>query len=451
MKRLCYLILFLVPLLGAMDLRESRHLLARTQFGATAHQVNLFKVMNREHAIDYLFSATRTTSSLDPLDWMLERSIRPPKPFNQMTQEEIMAFQTFRRNQMRQLRAWWMAEIIHTDAQLTEFMTLFWHNHFVSESQKVRVPQIMYRQNALLRKYSLGNFGEFLHEIAKDPAMIIYLDNSSNRKDHPNENFARELMELFTLGEGHYTENDIKESARAFTGYFVNPNDGMFAYNFRQHDNGEKEFLGETGRWTGDDIIDILLKQERTAEFITEKLWKVFINSTPDRDEVSHLAGVFRDSGYELKPLIRAILMSPFFWDETDRGSLVKSPVELVAGTWRSFEINIKDPRLYQLLANAAGLLGQNLLDPPNVKGWEGGTSWITTTTLLNRRRVMKALLGIDEDGISRINYNRTVMSMDEDDLNQWLLAVNSAGNLNQDSRREHIASIALDPAYQVK
>ena len=212
----------------------------------------------------------------------------------------------------------------------------FWHNHFTSSLNKVRWPHLLYHQNALFRRLATGNFAELLRAVARDRAMLLYLDSQTNRVGQANENFARELLELFTLGEGQgYTERDIREAARAFTGWMVNPGTGEFTVARRFHDTGSKTFLGRTGRFDGDDIIDIVLDQPRIAEHICEKLWRAFVSDTPDAGAVRRLAAVFRGSGYELRPTLRALFLSAEFRAPANRGVLTKSPVDVVAGTLR--------------------------------------------------------------------------------------------------------------------
>ena len=448
MKRLSLVLFWILPMLGAMDPRESRHLLARTQFGITGKQINMFNHMNRAEAVEWVLSNVKKESTVEPLAWMLEESLLPEIPYAQMTEQQREEFLTLRRNQILELKAWWAYEMVETPSEFTEIMTLFWHNHFTSELQKVKVAHLMYRQDILLRKNAFGNFRDLLHEVAKDPAMIIYLDNNTNVKDHPNENFARELMELFTLGEGNYSESDVKESARAFTGWNVRRDTGRFIFDRGQHDFNEKTFLGQTGDFFGEDILDIILEQNRTAEFITEKLWQVFINANPDPGEVTKISSHFRSSGYEIKQLMSELLNSDYFWAEVDRGSLVKSPAELIVGTIRSFRLPITDVRYYSGIARATAFLGQNLFDPPNVKGWESGIDWITTSTLLDRRETLKTILRINENGSSlQFLFPR----FEEQFLINWLLAIDPAGSIDDGSLAQMVSSIVLDPAYQVK
>jgi len=293
-----------------------------------------------------------------------------------------------------ELRSWWLTEMLVTPSPLTEKMTLFWHNHFVSSQQKVRSPQLMYRQNALLRRHALGNFGRLLQAVARDPAMVIYLDSASNRKGQPNENFAREVMELFTLGEGHYTERDVKEAARAFTGWGIDPDRGEFVFRRLAHDDGVKTVLGRTGNLDGDAVLGVLLAQPQTAELIVAKLWREFVAPDPDPGEVRRIAQVFRDSGYEIRPALRALLTSDAFYDPGNRAALIKSPVELVVGTLRQFNFATGEPLPFVL---GVALLGQNLFSPPNVKGWPGGEMWINSTTLLARKAFLDRLFRVEE------------------------------------------------------
>ena len=287
-----------------------------------------------------------------------------------------------------------MPESCSPPSPLTERMTLFWHNHFTSSQQKVRYAQLMFRQNALLREHALGNFATLLHAASKDPAMIIYLDSATNRKDKPNENFAREVMELFTLGEGHYTEADIREAARAFTGWSLEQDTVEFRNRPFLHDFGEKTVLGQRGRFDGDEVLDILLAQPRSAEFIVGKLWREFVSPDPDAAEVRRIAAAFRDSRYDIRTALCELLLSPLFWQEDHRAVLVKSPVEFVVGSLRQFDLPVDDAASLSMVM--AGL-GQNLFAPPNVKGWPGGEAWINSATLLARKQFVERLFRTEE------------------------------------------------------
>jgi uncharacterized protein (DUF1800 family) len=360
----------------------ARHLLDRAGFGATDREIREYAALERVQAVDRLLEASRTEAVTAPPAFVHEAIERPGK-----LRDDPEARKALLRKlalQGLELRAWWLEEMLATPSPLTERMTLFWHNHFATSQRKVRAPQLMYRQNLLLRREALGNFATLLHAIAKDPAMLVYLDNARSRRGAPNENFAREVMELFTLGVGRYTEADVKEAARAFTGWSVDPASGAYLYRPFFHDGGEKAVLGRRGNLDGDQVLDILLARPETSRFIAAKLWREFVSPTPDPAEVERLAKVFRDARYEVKPLLRAILLSDAFWAPRNRATLVKSPVDVVVGTLRTFDIQPADLRP---AAVACAMLGQNLFAPPNVKGWPGGDAWIDSATLLGRRQ----------------------------------------------------------------
>ena len=220
--------------------------------------------------------------------------------------------------------------------------------------------------------------------------MLIYLDVAQSRRGQPNENFAREVMELFTLGEGHYTEQDIKEAARAFTGWTIEPATGEFRWRPFAHDGGSKIVLGVTGNLDGDAVLDILLAQPPTAEFVVRKLWREFVSPSPDDAEVRRIARRFRDSGYDTRLALREIFGSRAFWAQESRLALVKSPVDWVLGTLNSMQIEAPEPLL---LGFALRQLGQDLFAPPNVRGWPGGETWINSSTLLARKQYAERLL----------------------------------------------------------
>ncbi|MCI0651281.1 MAG: DUF1800 domain-containing protein, partial [Planctomycetes bacterium] len=383
------------PLGQPLGAAKARHLLARAGFGGDAAEVARFSSLSAEAAARELLAGMRSEPETAPPAWTREPGGEPKR--RDMTEEERAEMRKKQRDEGEALKAWWLGEILQTSFPLTERMTLFWHNHFTSSLQKVKSPDFMARQNLLLRRHAKGNFGALLHEIARDPAMILYLDTQSNEKGTPNENFARELLELFTLGEGNYAERDVKEAARAFTGWKVARRKQDFALHRRLHDDGVKEFLGRRGPFDGDQIIDILLEQPQTAVHVTRKLWREFISPEPDPAEVERLAGIFRAGKYEIAPLLAALLSSEHFYAERNRGVLMKSPIDLIAGTLRQIPGTARD--LPQLLRSARAM-GQDLFDPPNVKGWPGGSIWITSSTLLLREQfLMRAILGGEEKG----------------------------------------------------
>ncbi|MCB0507444.1 MAG: DUF1800 domain-containing protein [Chitinophagales bacterium] len=276
----------------------------------------------------------------------------------------------------------WFQEIIKSDAQLQEKMAVFWHGHFACRAAN---PYFDQQYLDIIRKNALGNFKTLLFEVSKTPSMLQFLNNQQNKKDHPNENFAREVMELFTLGRGNYTEEDIKESARAFTGYSY---DKIGEFKFRKsiHDFGSKTFLGKTGNFTGDDILNIILEKRECAYFITKKIYRFFVNDENiDESIIKNLGDEFYQSGYDIKTLMHSIFSSDWFYDEKNVGNKIKSPVELLASMFRiiptTFENSIG-------LLYIQRVLGQVLLNPPNVAGWKGGRNWIDSSSLLFRMRL---------------------------------------------------------------
>lgn len=262
---------------------------------------------------------------------------------------------------------------------LLEKMSLFWHGHFACESKRV---DFAARQLETIRKNALGNFRDLLVGISKDAAMILYLNNQQNKKKSPNENFARELMELFTIGRGNYTEKDIKEAARAFTGWSVNRLTGEFEFKARQHDEGEKTFMGQTGNFDGEDIIDIILDQKQTAHYLVTKIYRYFVNEKVDKKRVAKLAANFFSSNYDIAKLIQAILESDWFYAAENVGAKIKSPIEFIVGLAKVLDIKFKDTKS---VISTQYALGQVLFRPPNVAGWKGGTAWIDNATLMLR------------------------------------------------------------------
>ena len=377
---------------GRLSEAEARHLLVRTGFAPDQNEVGVLTGKSASGAVSAIIAGAQAAMPLHPAPDFVSQS--PPIPYRLLKSKEEQQAQ--RQQQFREgleLKTWWMREMIETPAPLRERMTLFWHNHFATSQRKVNRSQAMWRQNQLLRAQALGNFRDLLHAVAKDPAMLVYLDGANSRKEAPNENFAREVMELFTLGEasqgGRYTEQEIREAARAFTGWSVERDDFSFKFRPAFHDDGTKTLFGRSGNFDGDAALDILLEQPAAARFIVGKLWKEFVSPVPDTAQVERIAQRFRSSGYDIATAFKDLLLTDAFWAETNRGSLVKSPVDLVVGTVRQFDFSYTDVTPFAL---KAAQLGQNLLVPPNVKGWPGQNEWVTATTLLERKRFTEQL-----------------------------------------------------------
>lgn len=380
---------------------QARHLLVRSGFAPTQAEVDAITGQSAQRAVGDLLARAQAAQPSQPPPAFVANP--PPTPFNQIKDRE--AFLAARREQLREgleLKNWWLQEMLSTSSPLAERMTLFWHNHFATSQQKVIRSQAMWHQHQLLRRHALGSFKTLLHAVAKDPALLAYLDAANSRKDAPNENFAREVMELFTLGEanqasaglGGYSERDIKEAARAFTGWSIERE--TFAFKLRPafHDTGVKTVLGKSGNFDGDDVLDILLAQPAAARFVAGKLWREFVSPTPDAQALERLASGYRQSGYNTAALLRELFLSDAFWAEAQRGSLIKSPVDLVVGTLRQFGFDYADALPFSL---KTAQLGQNLLVPPNVKGWPGQNDWINSSTLLERKRFTEQLLKATE------------------------------------------------------
>ncbi len=364
----------------------ARQLLTRAGFAPSAAEIAALAGLSQAEAVDRLLAGVQLRAATPAPDWIDERIVLP-RELQAMGEAEQRAYRQKLVRQSLELRGWWLHEMVSTPSPLTERMTLFWHNHFVSAQPKVRWPQLLYRQNELLRTHAVGSFADLLRGIARDPAMLVYLDAATSRRGQPNENFARELMELFTLGQGHYTEADIKEAARAFTGFSIDPASGQFLYRPLAHDGGTKTVLGASGRFGGDDVIDLLLAQPATAEFIVGKLWREFVSPQPDPQRVSPIAAAFRGSGYRIDVALRALLLQPEVVSPAPADLLVKSPVELAVGLLRQSATALDRPGAVAL---ATAAMGQNLFGAPNVRGWPGGDAWINTQTLLARKQFIE-------------------------------------------------------------
>jgi len=321
-------------------------------------------------------------------------------------------------NNSQHLRAWWLARMLRTPFPLLEKMTLFWHNHFATSNAKVNNVAYMLQQNHTLRRYALGSFADMLQAISKDPAMMVWLDTNLNKKGKPNENYARELMELFSLGIGNYTEQDIREAARAFTGWEIR--NGQFHFRRDEHDDGEKTVFGRTGRWQGEDIVRFCLEHPACPRFLARKLFRYFVSETlePSPQLLEPLAQRLRQSNYDIREAVHMILTSNIFYSDHAYRARVKSPVEFAVGIIRALE---GQPSALAL-ANALENIGQRLFYPPSVKGWDGGPAWLNSATLLARNNLAQALTsGEDPQFGSRCDPVRLVRQYRQDTEEQVL------------------------------
>jgi uncharacterized protein (DUF1800 family) len=398
---------------------RAAHLIERAGFGAPPEDIERLAAMTPERAVaelvNYEAIDARTLPpfdeshiwdpGMDPFPPSRAEAVRLARERGEGLGEQVLPAGTQRRlqpvvdkffysltaNQIetQRLGLWWANRMLATRRPLEEKLTLFWHGHFATGQNKVRDARMMRQQNTMLRANASRSLPDLLTGILKDPAMLVYLDNGENIKSHPNENFGRELLELFSMGVGHYTERDVREAARAFTGW---TNDAL-AYRFdaAQHDFGEKTFLGRKGPFNGDDIVRIILAQPVTGELVAGKLYRYFV-----RDEISgpvrtQLGREFTKSGHQIKPLMKRILLSKDFYSPASYATQIKSPVHLAVSTYR--KMGLREIPTIPDFGRMTGGLGQTLFEPPNVAGWAGGRTWITPATLLQRGNLFRDVL----------------------------------------------------------
>jgi uncharacterized protein (DUF1800 family) len=370
------------------------HLLVRAGFGGSPAQIRELASKGMQQSVEELLNSV-SPPPVPPV-WAYPNSLqdlRNQNRFAKSPEEKVTARRAYNKanqEQMADLVQWWNQQMTNTNAPLREKMTLFWHGHFATSAVKVKPAYRMWLQNQTLRAYALGDFGALTKAISRDPAMLVWLDLANSRKESPNENFARELMELFTLGEGNYTENDVKEAAKAFTGYRINPSDQQFRFVPNQFDGSTKVFMQKTGPWTGDQIIDIILEQPQCAKFIVSKVWRFFAYEDPDGSLIDALAVKFHRARYEIRPLLHTIFTSEEFYSDKAKDAIIKSPIQYLVQAQRS--LGVEAPKGAGLV-NIYRQLGQLPFYPPNVKGWDGGKSWINTGTLAYRFRIARALI----------------------------------------------------------
>ncbi len=366
------------------DYAKARHLLCRAGFGGTPEEVEKLHAMGLHRAVEFLVNYD-AQSGLDlPFNAALPERADPNERQLEFTRRRELIIKRRRIEALQQsrLRDWWMQRMVQSPRPLQEKLVLFWHGHFATEYQTVRDSYAMYLQNELLREHAAGNFGGLLHGIVHDPAMLRYLDNNSNIKGRPNENLAREIMELFSMGEGNYSEEDIMEGARALTGYTYDTNTKQFRFIVSRHDTENKTIFGRTGNYAGDDFVDLILQQPFTSPFIARKLFVFLAHENPSEEVVHRLASLLRGHQYDMRPMLKNLFMSEEFYGEQTMASQIKSPVQLVIGTLR--DLGIKDIS-FSALGSAVSGMGQELFGPPNVKGWEGGQFWVNANRVFVR------------------------------------------------------------------
>lgn len=355
--------------------RDAAHLLRRTQWGATHAEIDAAYALGPKEAV---------------------RRILEPRPessgFN--ASESLLLRAALNTGAISDLKAWWLYRMLYSANPFLERMTFFWHNHFATSNRKVKSVEQMSGQNALLREYALGDFRQLLLAMSRDVAMLVWLDSNANRKRAPNENYAREVMELFSLGVGNYSEKDIQEAARAFTGWHVR--DGKFWFNANQHDNGPKTIFNQTGNFGGEDVVDLCVRQPACARFLAKKLLTSLVMPEPSAATIEQLAQRIRDHQFDMKKATAELLSSQLFFSPAARRCIIKSPLDLVLGTCRSLEAEVNLGSSLQVLAT----LGEDIFQPPSVKGWDGGRTWINSAMMLERVNYIADLARTTKHGV---------------------------------------------------
>ncbi|MDB0000701.1 DUF1800 family protein [Amylibacter sp.] len=375
-----------------MTFEDARHLISRTGIGAHPSEILRLVGLTRSQAI------SRIVENIDSRNPETETPLFFNKPYpnywiqGDLDENDQQKFRVARDKEMEELRLWWVSEMLTTQSPAAEKLIMFWHNHFVSSYTGVdENVHLIAKQHWTFRQLGHTNFRALAKAMIKDAAMLEYLDNKQSRKKNPNENLARELLELFVIGEGNYSEKTVKEVARALTGYSSNGlRQDEFRFNHWDHDNGWKVIFDRKGHFDGDDVIDILLNQSETSEFIARKFWKNYVSDFNFNDEeIKKIAKIFKSSDYDIKTLLRSTLSSKSFWEPQNRATIVKSPIDFIIGTIRSTG---RLPDTWPSIPNALSTLGQNIFEPPNVAGWPGAGDWIVPSRLLMRRGMLSSL-----------------------------------------------------------
>ncbi|UFH56244.1 DUF1800 family protein [Spirosoma sp. KNUC1025] len=394
-----------------------RYLYSRAGFGATPAELEKASRKSLRKTVRQFFKDSEGITDLrviEPDDFESKKQLKGMVRDGQLDREMLQERIRQNAEKVRELNLQWLDRMAAGQGALREKMALFWHGHFACQTQARNLVFLQQYVNTL-RQHALGNFGDLLMAISKGPSMLQFLNNQQNRKNAPNENFAREVMELFTLGRGNYTEHDIKEAARAFTGWQFTP-EGQFVFRERAHDEGEKTIFGKTGTFKGEDVMAMLLENRQTARFITAKIYRYFVadgpvNAPEIQKRVDGLADQFYKSNYNIAELMETIFTADWFYDAVNTGAHIKSPVELLAGLRHTLGVQFDQPEPQVFVQRT---LGQLLFYPPNVAGWPGGKNWIDSSSLLFRMQLPDYVLKAADV---------KVRSKDEGDVNTQLLA----------------------------
>jgi uncharacterized protein (DUF1800 family) len=435
--------------------QKNQHLLWRAGFGVNAETIKNIAAVSHHAFYKVLETASHAQPAyIDVADDTVKGLLMGFQQIADMQQMDKPGTQNQRREfrkasaqNIRNLNTSWLNEMATGDAQLREKMALFWHGHFACRNLNIFYQQLLLHE---IRSNALANFGDLLKGVSKSAAMLNFLNNQQNQKAHPNENFAREVMELFTMGRGNYTEQDVKEAARAFTGWESKFN-GDFIFRPFFHDYDKKTFLGKNGNFDGDDILDIILEQRQTATFITQKIYRYFVNDVADNDIIAGLSRSFYESNYDINALMKNIFTSDWFYDEKNIGCKIKSPVELLIGIRRMLPMQLENEKLQLLLESA---LGQILFYPPNVAGWPGGIAWIDSSTLMLRLRIPQLIKDDETVYITTKPDDDVQMGMPDDDDKNYAKQLSKGGfritaNVDWNAYTQQFAGESGDDLYQ--
>jgi uncharacterized protein (DUF1800 family) len=439
-----------------------KHLYNRAGFGISYPALHQLSKKRVDKTVERLFNPNADVTDLKTVtseEYEAQQLVlaglngkKDQTPIEKQQREEITKA---RNEKSRELNIDWIRQMITTETPLLEKTTLFWHGHFACRSNN---PYFSQQLNNIQRNNALGSFKTLLIAVSQSPAMLDYLNNQQNRKGHPNENFARELMELFTMGRGNYSETDIKEAARAFTGWSYNKT-GQFAFNQKVHDDQVKTFFGETGNFDGEAIIDKILEKRETATFICRKLYVFFVNDIPNETHVAELANEFYSQHYNITAVMKKLFTAGWFYGAENKGNKIKSPIELLVNLSREFEVTYHKP---QVLIQLQTSLGQYLFNPPNVSGWSAGKSWIDSSSLMLRLKIPSLVLNdgiLDFDGkadpedeaVIALNRKLTKPKPVKSYINAEANWPDFLKSLPKDMKQTELAAFLLQPAVGKK
>lgn len=437
-----FILLLLPNLLFSLTLYETKHLLNRVHFSYNTDDIKKFLPLSKQESVTLLLKEAKNKDTY-PFPLNIKEISLNKNNSKKLTFEQRKEIRIIRKEKMKEISIWWNKMMLDSKFSFRERMVLFWHSLLTSEYKVVKNPYMMYKQNSLYRSEAVGNFENLINKSSKDLAMLVYLDNNSNIKDAPNENYARELMELFTLGEGNYEEKDIKEAARAFTGWKVRKRTLGFKKIKKYHDNEFKTFLNKTGNFDGEDIIRIILEKDRASEYLVSRLYETFISNNINLSLVKTISKKFKSSNYEISVALNELFLSDDFWNKDNL--LIKSPVEYTIGAIKQLELK-PTFKEFEYLLKIQKKLGQELFNPPSVKGWEEGKNWIDSSSLIYRQKFIKRLVYKKINNIKKKSYLKNF-----DTLNMYFFNVDLKEDIKFVKNKKILINYLIKLEYQVK